>query len=78
MHEVRHFMTTHRASTALARKAVEDYDGAQLGHAVADPHGHGTGFWDRGLGEAGDRLSEAVRGQGAELSVSQVGTLVIG
>lgn len=27
-------------------------------------NGHGTGFWDRGLGEAGDRLSESARKAG--------------
>jgi hypothetical protein len=27
-------------------------------------NGHGTGFWDRGLGEVGDRLTEAAEGCG--------------
>jgi hypothetical protein len=27
--------------------------------------GHGAGFWDRGLGELGDRLSEAARAYGS-------------
>lgn len=27
-------------------------------------NGHGTGFWDRDLGEVGDRLSEAARKMG--------------
>jgi hypothetical protein len=28
-------------------------------------NGHGAGFWDRGLGELGDRLSEAARAAGS-------------
>lgn len=29
-------------------------------------NGHGTGFWDRGLGERGDRLAEASRPYGTQ------------
>lgn len=29
-------------------------------------NGHGAGFWDRGLGEVGDRLSEAAKVYGGE------------
>jgi len=35
---------------------------AQLGHDLwLTRNGHGTGFWDRGLGDLGDRLSNAAR-----------------
>jgi hypothetical protein len=77
-HEVRNFLTIHRESIAQARAAVPGYDGAQIGHDLwLTRNGHGTGFWDRGLGDTGDRLSDAVRGQGAELSVSKDGALII-
>lgn len=29
---------------------------------ILTANGHGTGFWDRGLGNAGDKLTEATRG----------------
>ncbi len=35
----------------------------QCGHdLILTANGHGAGFWDRGLGEAGGRLTEATRG----------------
>lgn len=33
--------------------------------------GHGAGFWDRGLGELGERLSEAARAYGSPLELWQ-------
>jgi hypothetical protein len=43
------------------------YSSAELaGHDFAlTRNGHGAGFWDRGLGEAGDKLTEACRPYGA-------------
>lgn len=42
-------------------------------------NGHGSGFWDRGLGEAGDRLSEAARKVGERyVYVGDDGQLWIG
>ncbi|MFC8797281.1 hypothetical protein ACFT2C_06085 [Promicromonospora sp. NPDC057138] len=77
-HEVRRFLTVHRESIAQAREAVAGYDGAQIGHDLwLTRNGHGTGFWDRGLGDAGDHLSDAVRGHTVDLSVSKDGALVI-
>lgn len=36
-----------------------------IGHNLwLNRNGHGRGFWDRDLGEAGDRLSEAARKMG--------------
>lgn len=38
---------------------------AQMGHDLwLTRNGHGAGFWDRGLGELGDALSEIARGMG--------------
>jgi hypothetical protein len=37
-------------------------DGSQCGHDFwLTRNGHGTGFWDRGYGELGDRLADASR-----------------
>ena len=42
----------------------------QIGHDyVLTTGGHGAGFWDRGYGEAGDRLSEVCRAEGQEWSL---------
>lgn len=42
----------------------------QIGHDyVLTTGGHGAGFWDRGHGEAGERLSEACRAERAEWSL---------
>ena len=42
----------------------------QIGHDyVLTTGGHGAGFWDRGYGEAGERLSEACRAERAEWSL---------
>lgn len=39
-----------------------DYDGGQCGHdLVLTANHHGAGFWDRGLGSAGDVLSDAAK-----------------
>lgn len=52
-------------------KAVNEvgYDSAQAGADLAlSQNGHGAGFFDRNLGDLGDRLQEAARKQGhAEL-----------
>lgn len=42
------------------------YDNAQLGHDFAlTRDGHGAGFWDRGLGVIGDRLTDAAKVYGS-------------
>lgn len=49
------------------QKATEysNYTWASAGHDFwLTRCGHGAGYWDRGLGEAGDRLSEAARRSG--------------
>lgn len=41
------------------------YSYAAAGHDFwLTRNGHGAGFWDRGLGEVGERLSEAARKEG--------------
>jgi hypothetical protein len=36
---------------------------SQCGHdIILTANGHGAGFWDRGLGDAGNKLTEATRG----------------
>lgn len=42
-----------------------DYDLTQLGHDLwLTRNGHGAGFWDRGLGEAGDYLTDVAKKMG--------------
>ena len=44
---------------------VKDLEPSQVGHDFAlTRNGHGTGFWDRGLGEIGDKLTDACRPYG--------------
>ncbi len=45
---------------------LEGMDAAQAGHDFwLTRNGHGAGFWDRGLGEKGRRLTEACRPYGS-------------
>ena len=40
-------------------------EAGQVGHDLwLTRNGHGAGFWDRGLGEIGDKLSDIARGMG--------------
>lgn len=49
-------------ANALALEALEAMDPAQAGHDFwLNRERHGTGFWDRGLGVAGTRLSDAAK-----------------
>lgn len=62
---------------------VRDYDpseGSVWDYAGHDFHltrcGHGAGFWDRGLGALGDRLSDASRPYGSDsLEVARDGSI---
>lgn len=51
------------------------FDAGQLGHDFwLTRNGHGAGFWDRGLGELGERLSSAARVYGGvDLYVTDAG-----
>jgi hypothetical protein len=45
---------------------LKDMDPAQAGHDFwLTRNGHGAGFWDRGLGQKGARLTEACRPWGS-------------
>lgn len=44
---------------------LADIDDSQAGHYFwLTRNGHGSGFWDRGLGERGDRLTDACKPYG--------------
>ena len=46
---------------------LADIDASQAGHDFAlNRNGHGAGFWDRGLGDVGDRLSDASKVYGTQ------------
>lgn len=46
---------------------VKAMDPAQVGHDFClTRNGHGAGFWDRGLGELGTRLSDACKPWGTQ------------
>lgn len=70
-----------RTCQAFCEDNAEDLAGidpVQVGHDLwLTQNGHGAGFWDRGLEEAGERLSQAARGLG-EKSVFEVdGQLIL-
>lgn len=49
-----------RNAETLAAAYAQDYAEEQAGHDFwLTRNGHGAGFWDRGLGEIGDRLKTA-------------------
>lgn len=56
---------------------LKDLDPGQAGHDfVLTRNGHGAGFWDRGLGKQGDRLTEMCRPYGTfDLYVGDDGNL---
>ena len=55
-------LTTYGAKMACEQWSVED----RAGHDFwLTRSGHGAGFWDRGLGELGDRLSKAAEVYGS-------------
>lgn len=72
------FMRANRKLLAKAAELRPDfYDAAQTGHDFhLTRNGHGTGFWDRGLGEVGNQLAEAAKVHGsAELVAGDDGKL---
>ena len=55
-----------RFITAAADVIDDDENYAQLGHDLwLTRNGHGAGFWDRGLGALGDRLTKASEAYGS-------------
>jgi hypothetical protein len=63
-HDVNRFLHENDAD---ARHAADKRGWDGVGHDIwLDRNQHGTGAWDRGLGKAGDRLSEAGRKMGED------------
>lgn len=61
------------------RKYLEVQTLAQLGHDLwLTRNGHGAGFWDRGLGELGERLTAVCRYRDAYIYVGDDGLLYVG
>lgn len=58
---------------------LADIEAGQAGHDFwLTRNGHGAGFWDRGLGDLGERLSDAARVHGSsDLYVGDDGALYI-
>lgn len=59
-----------REFLTMAWPIIEEYPNhlttEQIGHDIAlTRNGHGAGFWDRGLGELGDRLTAVCDSMGA-------------
>lgn len=58
--DVLDFVTANKADLEASRQ-----DDAQIGHDFwLTRNGHGAGFWDRGLGAVGNRLTEACKPYG--------------
>lgn len=52
------------AGELIAQSGLDD---EQIGHDLwLTRNGHGAGFWDRGLGEIGDKLADIARGMGSK------------
>ena len=56
------------ANQELEKAGIEEcpLDDSQVGHDFwLTRNGHGTGFWDRGIGKAGDILTECAKSYGS-------------
>jgi hypothetical protein len=61
------FEEANAADLALAYESPVGYNAARAGHDFfLTRNRHGAGFWDRGLGEVGDRLTEAAHSYGEQ------------
>lgn len=58
------FYQDNAADLIWAREnALHGYSASQAGHDFwLTRNGHGTGFWDRGLGQVGQRLTTSAKG----------------
>lgn len=57
--------TGHEQHDADVYRFVQEYGAEQVGHDLwLTRNGHGTGFWDRGAGETGERLTEMAHPMG--------------
>ena len=60
------FQQEQAADLALAKYEAQWTDAEMAGHDFwLTRNGHGAGFWDRGLGKVGDRLSDASKAFGS-------------
>jgi hypothetical protein len=77
--EVRDFLEANEADIWQTGDEFE-IDPEQIGHDFyLTRNGHGAGFWDRGLGELGDRLAAAAKVYGSsELYPGDDGRLYVG
>ncbi|WP_316172865.1 hypothetical protein [Bradyrhizobium sp. SZCCHNRI2049] len=69
-----------RDNEALLEAAYETprYDADRAGNDYwYTRNGHGCGFWDRGLGEVGDKLSDACRYSSVDLFYTEAGKVGI-
>ena len=74
-------LDTELAEFVIAnRDDLDGMDASQIGHDFwLTRNGHGAGFWDRGLGERGSRLSDASKVYGeATIYVGDNGKLYLG
>lgn len=61
------------------RQTLPSFDSAQFGHDLyLTREGHGAGFWDRGLGELGDYLTQRAKWAGAADDLTDDGAGVLG
>lgn len=67
------------ASLAAAEITASSLSPEQVGHDFTlTRNGHGAGFWDRGLGELGERLSSLAKSFGSvHVYMSDTGTLEV-
>lgn len=50
-----------------AGSLIDNIEPEQIGHDLwLTRNGHGAGFWDRGLGEVGDKLTEIAKSMGSK------------
>lgn len=65
--DVHDFLSSNKALIDEAGRIMPGYNLDQAMHDFAlTRNGHGAGFWDRGLGEVGDRLTEAAKAHGGQ------------
>lgn len=64
--DCKRFQSTYAELLKEAYGDKSTYDESSAGHDFwLTKCGHGAGFWDRGLGEVGEALSEAARKEGS-------------
>jgi hypothetical protein len=67
-----------RAFLAANVADLAEWDAEQAGYDFClTRNGHGTGFWDRGRGDAGERLSKAARVYGESGEYTQAGHVYV-